>query len=516
MRPTSRALIIFLFISILLFIRSIYFDKYLSSDQMFFQLVYLGKTEINYSDYRVPALDSYIPFVFTNYLRQFFQDPIWVYRSILPVLIFLYLTSFYVILKKLIQKEWISIIVPLVSLLPRKAMASMYWGIITIGHATHRAFLQPFFILFFYLLYRYQHEPKRLTAIFLLFGIVSSLYPTQSFYLVAISFLTLLITNHFAWKTWRQCVLYGIAFLLGTLYYILPNLTIGLNIDPLDPMLIPEFNEALRYRFSYTFYPGSLYTYTRSILLDSALLFAIYIFINKKIHTLSSEHQKLLHFSNINLLSVGIITFGMPLIQDIISALFHTRLLIFEQFATSRFAYLNLYIGFALFLLYIRHHTKISFKKSSIYIVISITLLTLTNFFLLYDLIKKIYPLTEFSVTNPNFQETCEWIKINTDPSLLLITEDFNFRLCTERKIFVSWKDGMVYLYRSPKNFIEWYRRLREQQEAYAQHDIVTLLTIAKNQNGSILIDKLSWPEITTLKTSILFENNRYIFLHPK
>ncbi|HAZ28781.1 MAG TPA: hypothetical protein DCY48_03355 [Candidatus Magasanikbacteria bacterium] len=45
---------------------------------------------------------------------------------------------------------------------------------------------------------------------------------------------------------------------------MVPNLTVGLNIDPLSSSLVAKFNEALRYRFSYTFYPESLFIHDRS------------------------------------------------------------------------------------------------------------------------------------------------------------------------------------------------------------------------------------------------------------
>ncbi len=512
-RKHALAIIIFLAVSATLFIRSIYFDNVLSSDQTFFQLIYLGKTNPLFSDYRVPALDAYIPFQITNFLRGIISDPIWVYRTILPFLSFTYLLCFYIILKRIRLSSVVSIIVPLISLIPRTAMGSQYWGIIALGNATHRAFIQPFFPIFFYAVYRYRDHISILSFLFFGLGIISALYPTQAFYFTLILLFALFINSPQKIHFTQKGALLGGAFILGTLHYIIPNLTVGLNIDLLSDDMIQQFNEALRYRFSYTFYPESLLTYTRRILLDSALLWFIYIF-TKKIKSrifLDNEQKSFFLFAEKFLLATLLVTFVVPLLQDIISTVFHTRLLIFDQFGELKFMYLTLFIALAFFLEYI---IRISFDfpyKTVFMGSIVMSFLIIGNFFILGDLIAKFYPLDQFTPNSRSFQKTCQWIKRETKNDTILITSDFNFRLCSNRRLFATWKEGMVYLYKSPAEFVSWYQRLRSQETAFMERDIDKLFNLAP-QPVLIIIKKSEW-DTPLKKENVRFENREYALI---
>ncbi|OGH79025.1 MAG: hypothetical protein A3G08_03030 [Candidatus Magasanikbacteria bacterium RIFCSPLOWO2_12_FULL_47_9b] len=64
--------------------------------------------------------------------------------------------------------------------IPHTALGSQYWGIVALGHATHRAFLQPFAVLLFYFLFTFRDQTKYLAIAFFDFGLVSALYPTQA------------------------------------------------------------------------------------------------------------------------------------------------------------------------------------------------------------------------------------------------------------------------------------------------------------------------------------------------
>lgn len=491
-KPTVLAIMVFLVASVALFIRSIYYDHALSSDQTFFQLVYQGKTDPMYEDYRVPALDVYVPFQLTNLIRRFVADPVWVYRAILPFLIFFYLLAFFFLLRRVVRSPFICIVIPLLSLIPRTALGSQYWGIIGSGHATHRALIQPLLVVAFLLYYSLRHRRTHLLIFFCALGLASALYPTQGVYFALILLLVHLILRGWRWRTLIECTVFGLAFILGSLPHLIPAATVGLNIDKLSPSMIPEFNEALRYRFAYTFYPWSLWTYTKSIILDVFVLAIVALFASRLQSRYSPQQQGWLRYSRVFLYATLLVTFLVPLLQDAVSILFHTRLFIFDQFGESKFVYLALYVILAIVIDALLGWQRWTLARRRIAVFCIITALAVANLFMLQGVIRRVYPLQITTAENrSNLSSLCAWVRENAQPVESLLAEDFELRYCSGRKLWANWKDGMVYLYaKTAEEFVAWYRRVRRQEKIYRDRNWQELARLADQENIRFIILK--------------------------
>lgn len=514
-RPAVLAIIVFLVASMALFVRSIYFDHGLSSDQTFFQLVYQGKTDPTYEDYRVPALDAYVPFQLTNLIRRVVADPVWVYRAILPFLVFFYLLAFYLLLRRVVRSPFISIVIPLLSLIPRTALGSQYWGIIGSGHATHRALLQPLLVVAFLLYYSLRHRRGHLVVFFCALGLASALYPTQGVYFALILLLVHLILRGWHWRTLAECTVFGLAFILGSLPHLIPAATIGLNIDKLSPGMIPEFNEALRYRFAYTFYPWSLWTYTKSIILDVGVLVLVAAFANRLQSRYSTQQQGWLRYSRVFLYSTLLVTFLVPLLQDVASIVFHTRLFIFDQFGESKFVYLGLYVILAIVIDALLGWQRWTPGRRRLAVFCIITALAVANLFVLQGVIRRVYPLQTTTAENrSNFSSLCSWVRENAQSVETLLAQDFELRYCTGRKLWANWKDGMVYLYaKTAEEFVAWYRRVRRQEEIYRDRNWKELIRLADQENIRFIILKTrEWRNLPADKAPVYSNSDYAVF----
>lgn len=482
---------IFLLVSSALYLRAVRYDTKLSSDQMFFRLVYQDQKGGGLGDYRVEKFDQYLPFQISNWLVDRLGSDLQAYQVLLGILSFAYLLAIYLVIFSITKHVGIAMVLAIGSLVPRMAFGSQFWGITETGHAIHRSFFQPFVPLIIYGYYLWFREPKKLILLFIGFGLVAAFYPTQAVYLaiILLGHFFLFRKGHLS-QRFGYSILFGIAFAIGLLPLVARSFQIGIGSTAISSDIVHQFNEAIRYRFDYTFYPGSLVVAPRSIFFDLLPFVVVGIILWRIWPYLPEYYKKLIRFGNQFLILMLIVSFGLPIIQEFAIAITKSRIIVFDQFGTTKFFYL---IGLLDMVIVVRYLLTDQVRKPAradrrigIFLIVSLLISSYTMTRVLGSSI----PILNQSIAvyNPEIAKLCQWAH-STDRLSKFLFPDFGFRYCADRRVVANFKEGMVWLYtHRPEEFITWSQRVKKQDELYQNGTCEGLASFGKEHGARYMV----------------------------
>jgi hypothetical protein len=386
-------------------------------------LEYLStQTHSNYWPQNVSAYISNQIYIFSEliyYLDFIFPSVFLKYLFLLLMIVsFSYLVLYYIFLKLTKGDTVFSAFAPIVFLVSRFALGAEFWGITKIGEVQGRAFYTPFFFLLYYFTFR-ALESKKIHFLFLM-GLLTSLsfvvYPGGGFYLTLILTLTLFLSVFLK----KINLKHFFSFVIGCGFGFLPTLLNLLSnknarIDGIVSQFLKnkenfnviKFNEIALSRFSNIFGEGWNRMAVEVFIL---VCLGLFLYFNHKKYqdknvdfSEASLNTSFISFSVTFLVSVILVTFGIPLVQKILVDIFHWPYFFFEQLRSSRYFY-------APFLFIFLQYLFLFYKRKEYRLVIFFFVASCSSLLLFQPLINDIL----FHVLPQDFRTKYKLAKSNT------------------------------------------------------------------------------------------------------
>lgn len=463
------------------------------------------------------------PYLYTDILAFFDTHfELFTYKLILLfILVFLISYSAYVSLRILGFSSFISILVALVSLLPRVGVGGEAWGVFTTDDVLGRNFGLPFIWLVSALFLRRKFDNKTLWPVFVLSGLASYVHPVSMIFFNGLLFLVLFIWAVKDKKEDIRNIGYSIlAFCLSSsiLLYKIFFITRDMGTSRIGdvPASTKEYFEALVYRVNWDFFPQSA-IYTVHFFIINFVFFVAIGYVIWNIYNNKIDKNSLLYFISkfsllIILLSV-FLSFFIPNFELWLVKNYNFPFIIQQSSRFFKYYYLGQYlltaVAVKIFFDNFRNNKKIIFV---IFLFVGLASSTfgfeIFKFFVGYKNYKQEYipnylqknKLADDQVVFPKICKQMESVGIKKDD--LVISDDFQLRYFCGIKLLTTFEEGSAYFVLGKNELVWWYRVYTEQKKVLYGNNPNDFLVFAKKFKADYALIEINSPLLAQFEKS--------------